>query len=148
MSSTKGKTTSSPAPASDLRVALKCALQVRETDVLVRVRAQPGARRETIVGLHGDLRNVSTNKTSTSTLEIKIKTQAPPVDGEANAALQRLLSEILGVATSRVQLHRGQASRSKIFSIAPERGCTTLELSEKIVEILFRELSRIDAQGE
>ncbi|HRK08094.1 MAG TPA: DUF167 domain-containing protein [Pseudobdellovibrionaceae bacterium] len=152
MSSTKSKSELAPPPTFELRRALKCTLQVRKADVLIRVRAQPGARREVIVGLHGDLHRVSTDKTSPSTLEIKIeikiKTLAPPVDGEANIALQRLLSEVLGVATSRVQLIRGQTSRSKIFSIAPERGCTTPELSEKIVETLFRELSRSDAQGE
>jgi uncharacterized protein (TIGR00251 family) len=148
MSSTTSKSEPGSPLAFDLRLALRCALQVRQTDVLIRVRAQPGARRECIVGLHGDLHKISADKTSASTLEIKVKTQAPPVDGEANVALQRLLSELLGVATSRMQLIRGQASRSKIFSIAPERGCTTPELFEKILEILFRELSRTDAQGE
>ncbi|RLS37907.1 MAG: DUF167 domain-containing protein, partial [Planctomycetota bacterium] len=42
---------------------------------VVPVRAQPGARRTGVVGLHGTA--------------IKLAVQAPPVDGKANEALRQ-----------------------------------------------------------
>lgn len=43
---------------------------------------------------------------------------APPVDGEANAALIAFLSKTLGVAKSAVTLISGESSRVKVLSVA------------------------------
>lgn len=69
----------------------------------VQVHAQPGAKRTEVMGLHGDA--------------VKIRVQAPPVDGRANDELIRFLAGACGVARSQVELLKGAASRSKSFSI-------------------------------
>ncbi|CUU37352.1 MAG: DUF167 domain-containing protein [Armatimonadetes bacterium] len=42
---------------------------------------------------------------------------APPVEGEANHAVIRLLAEHFGVAPSRVRLVSGTTHRQKVFEI-------------------------------
>jgi hypothetical protein len=81
-------------------------LDVRESDagVTVRVRVQPRAAREGIVGQRGDA--------------LCVRVCAPASEGAANAALQRVLADALGVAVSRVSLLRGAAAREKILHIA------------------------------
>ena len=69
--------------------------------VRIAVHAQPGAKRTEIVGLHGDY--------------LKIRVQAPPVDGRANEELIRFLAKTLGVPTTQVSLTRGSAGRAKSF---------------------------------
>lgn len=49
---------------------------------------------------------------------IKIALTAPPVDGEANAALRAFLAERLGVSKSAVTIVRGQTSREKMVTIS------------------------------
>lgn len=48
---------------------------------------------------------------------LELKVNAPPVDGEANAAARELLAELLGVSRARVSLHAGAKSRRKIFLV-------------------------------
>lgn len=71
--------------------------------VTIAVRAQPGAKRTKVVGVHGD--------------ELKIAVQAPPIEGRANEALIAFLSETLGVAKSKITLLTGELSRSKVFLV-------------------------------
>jgi hypothetical protein len=47
-----------------------------------------------------------------------VKLTAPPVDGEANAALARFLARLLGVPPSAVQLVRGATAREKLVRVA------------------------------
>lgn len=42
---------------------------------------------------------------------------APPVEGEANRAVIRLLAEHFGVAPSRIRLVSGATHRQKVFEI-------------------------------
>ncbi len=53
---------------------------------------------------------------------LKVKLKAPPVDGEANAALVGFLARILGLAKSRVVLLRGDTARRKLVEIPLEPG--------------------------
>lgn len=46
-----------------------------------------------------------------------VRLQAPPVDGEANAALSRLLGRTLGVPPSRVAVVRGGTAREKLVRV-------------------------------
>jgi len=71
--------------------------------VRLRVRVQPRASRSEIAGVHGD--------------ELRIRLQAPPVDGAANEALVRFLAEALGAPRSAVEIVSGLASRSKTVVI-------------------------------
>ncbi|HYH67152.1 MAG TPA: DUF167 domain-containing protein [Urbifossiella sp.] len=67
--------------------------------VLMAVRAQPGARKNAVVGEHGGA--------------LKVAVTAPPEDGRANAALVELLRDWLGLKRSEVDLAAGQTNRNK-----------------------------------
>jgi uncharacterized protein (TIGR00251 family) len=69
----------------------------------LRVRLQPRARRDEVVGERAGA--------------VLIRVTAPPVDGKANDALCRLVAKKAGVAPSRVTLIRGQAARDKTLEI-------------------------------
>lgn len=77
------------------------------TAVQLWLRAQPGAAKSRLVGLHGE--------------RLKVALQAPPVDGKANDELLRLLAELFGVPRARLQLAAGQASRDKRVDVALPR---------------------------
>lgn len=49
---------------------------------------------------------------------IKVAVTAPPVDGEANAAVIELIARALGVARSSVEVIAGHGSRRKTLRIA------------------------------
>jgi len=69
----------------------------------LRVRIQPRARSDQIVGPHGD--------------RLKIRISAPPVDGKANHHLLNYLCRCFGVPRKNVLLIRGQTSRDKDIDI-------------------------------
>ena len=54
-------------------------------------------------------------KNDDDTLTVYIK--APAIEGRANAAAIKLLAKYFGVASSKVKLVRGAASKYKIFEI-------------------------------
>lgn len=49
---------------------------------------------------------------------LKVRVRARPVEGEANAALLKLIAKTLGVPKSAVALARGGQSRTKMLTIA------------------------------
>ena len=53
---------------------------------------------------------------------LKARVRAAPVEGEANAALQRLIAKELGVASRRIELAAGSAARLKRLRIAGDAG--------------------------
>ena len=81
------------------------ALTVREGEGVVRfaVHVQPRASRSEIVGMHGDA--------------IKVRLDAPPVDGAANEALVELVAGSLGVARRAVRIVTGTSSRAKTVEV-------------------------------
>ena len=48
---------------------------------------------------------------------LRIRLNAPPVEGQANAALVRFLSKALGVPKSRIVLVAGEKGRNKIVRV-------------------------------
>ena len=78
-------------------------VEVRGKTVRVRVHVQPRATRSEIVGLHG--------------AALKVRLQAPPVDGAANEALVVLLADRLGVARRAVKVVAGASSRAKMVEV-------------------------------
>jgi uncharacterized protein (TIGR00251 family) len=58
---------------------------------------------------------------------IKIAVTAPPVDGEANAAVIALLAKSLGVAKSAIAVVAGASSRRKTIAI---EGVTPAQIEE------------------
>lgn len=69
----------------------------------VAIRLQPRSSRDQVLGERDGA--------------IAIKLQAPPVDGEANAALLRFVARRLGVPPRDVSLVRGATSRSKWIAV-------------------------------
>jgi len=80
-------------------------MAVRETGggIELEVWVQPRASRDEVAGLQGEA--------------LKVRIAAPPVDGEANAALVRFLAKRLGVARSAVSVVRGHSGRHKTVRI-------------------------------
>jgi uncharacterized protein (TIGR00251 family) len=66
---------------------------------VLAVQAVPGASRSEVVGRHG--------------VAIRIRIDAPPVDGRANAALIEAIARWLGVPKSAVAVVSGAGARSK-----------------------------------
>ena len=60
---------------------------------------------------------------------IQVRVAAPPVDGAANAALLRFLSDILDVPRSRLEIIGGASSRRKRISVS---GLTPNELEMRL----------------
>ncbi|MBF0127943.1 MAG: YggU family protein [Magnetococcales bacterium] len=82
-------------------------------DLILAVRVQPRASREKLGGVReGHLSAALT---------------APPVDGAANEALQKLLARSLEVAPGRVRIVQGEHSRNKtVRIIGPDRETVAL----------------------
>ncbi len=74
-------------------------LAKREGFVEIAVHVSPGARKTSVAGLHG--------------AALKIRLQAPPVDGKANRALTEFIAEQLGLPRASVALVAGETSREK-----------------------------------
>jgi uncharacterized protein (TIGR00251 family) len=62
---------------------------------------------------------------------LEIALAAPPVDGEANTELIRLLADTLGCGKSAIEIVTGAASRSKLVAIVGLR-LTSAELLAKL----------------
>ncbi len=71
--------------------------------IVLEVLVQPRASRNRVAGEHGG--------------RLKIQLAAPPVDGEANAALAEFLAEALGVRKADVAVVRGQSGRRKTVRV-------------------------------
>jgi uncharacterized protein len=82
---------------------------------LLPIRIQPRASKNEIVQMENG--------------ELKIRLTAPPVDGAANEALVRFLSELLSIAKSRVEIISGLTGRDKVIRI---RG-----MRREVVDILL-----------
>lgn len=79
---------------------------IRQTEegVTVELAIQPRSSRTRVVGEHDG--------------RLKIQLMAPPVDGEANAALIRFIAKATGVPRRQVEISAGEASRRKTVRIA------------------------------
>jgi uncharacterized protein len=95
------------------------ALTAHADGCLLSVRAQPGARKNAVLGEHAGM--------------LKVAVSAPPQDGRANQALTELLREWLGLKRSQVELVGGATARQKQFLV---RGLGPAELSDMIQEKL------------
>ena len=60
---------------------------------------------------------------------IKVAVTAPPVDGEANAAVIELVAKALGVAKSAVEVIAGASSRRKTLRVT---GVTAQQIEELV----------------
>ncbi len=67
------------------------------------VQVAPNAKKTHVVGVFDDA--------------LKLRLQAPPVDGKANAALIVFLAGALGVPRSAVVISHGQTSKRKLIAV-------------------------------
>jgi uncharacterized protein len=97
-------------------------LRAAQGGVTLAVRAQPGAKKTTIIGVYGE----------GSSAQLKIAVQAPPIEGRANSALLEFLAERFGIPKNSVELMTGELSRSKVFLL---RGATLQQVQELLKSI-------------
>ena len=77
-------------------------------DLILKVRVQPRAK-------HSELADVQAGY-------LRVRLNAPPVDGKANAQLCELLAATFGVPKSAVTLLQGQSARDKrLCIVAPKQ---------------------------
>jgi uncharacterized protein (TIGR00251 family) len=86
---------------------------------VVAVRAQPGARRNGVVGEQAG--------------SLKVAVTAPAQDGRANKAIVEVLREALGVKRSQLELIAGDTHRNKSILV---RDLTRAELEKRISALL------------
>jgi len=79
-------------------------LQETADGVIIPVRAQPGARKNAVSGVHAG--------------QLKVSVTQAPEKGKANAALIEVLSETLQVPRSRISLVSGATASQKKFCVA------------------------------
>lgn len=60
---------------------------------------------------------------------LKVRVSAPPVEGEANAALEKLLAKALGLPNSAVSVAAGQTARIKSLIV---RGLTLEDIRARL----------------
>lgn len=72
-------------------------------DVLLRVKAVPGAKRNEIAGVLGD--------------RLKVRVSAPPEGGKANAAICEVIAQAVGIKVSGVSVERGVSSAEKVLRL-------------------------------
>jgi uncharacterized protein len=90
-------------------------IQPHPDGATLAVRAQPGAKKDAVLGRHADA--------------LKVAVTAPPEDGRANAALVECLKKLLRVKRWQLELLGGERNRNKVFLV---RGLTPAEVAERV----------------
>lgn len=71
---------------------------------MIRVRVQPRASRDELVGWREDA--------------LRVRVTAPPLDGRANDAVRALIARAAGVHASAVGIVAGDRGRDKLIAVA------------------------------
>jgi uncharacterized protein len=71
--------------------------------VYVKLRVSPGAKSTAVKGLYGEG-------------AIKLSVAAPPVEGKANAEVERYLAQLFGLPRSEVTVAKGASNRDNSSS--------------------------------
>lgn len=95
------------------------ALTAHEGGTILPVRAQPGARKNAILGEHAG--------------SLRVAVSVAPERGKANTAIQEVLMDALGCKASQIGLLSGETSRTKRFLIS---GVTPDELQRRLAGVL------------
>jgi uncharacterized protein YggU (UPF0235/DUF167 family) len=99
------------------------AVSAHELGTILPVRAQPGARRNAVLGERAGA--------------LRVAVSAPPEKGRANAAIQVVLAAALGCKTSQIDLVAGASARDKMFLVC---GISPDELRRRLAAVLSPEL--------
>ena len=76
-----------------------------EGGVYVRFRVSPGAKNTAVKGLYGEG-------------AIRLSVAAPPMEGKANAEVERYLARLFGLSHSEVTVVKGASSRDKLVFVS------------------------------
>jgi len=93
--------------------------------VIVRVRVTPKSSLEAVEGVGVTAEGAA----------FLARVRSAPADGEANAALERLVARWLDVPKSAVRLTHGAKSRVKSLTISGDLGCLEQRLKAKLAEV-------------
>jgi uncharacterized protein len=94
-------------------------LAAKDGEVTFAVRVQPRASKS---GVAGELDGI-----------LKVRLAAPPVDGEANEELIRLLAKLFDAPRQRIAILSGQTSKNKVVKVG---GISVAEASRVLEEAL------------
>lgn len=94
-------------------------LEATADGILLPIRAQPGARKNAVTGIHQG--------------RLKVAVTQAPEKGKANDALVKLVARTLGLKRSQVQLVSGDTSRQKTLLIS---GLDARQLESMIADLL------------
>lgn len=97
------------------------ALTAHANGTVLPVRAQPGARRNAVVGERGGA--------------LRVAVSAAPEKGKANAAVLAVLAEALGCKASQLGLLSGETSRDKTFLVV---GVPADDLRRRVDDLVER----------
>jgi uncharacterized protein (TIGR00251 family) len=104
-----------PSPEPSKPIPVQACITAHPAGARLKVRVKPRASRTAIQDVVDEA--------------IVVALAAPPVDGEANAALIRFLAEAVGVAKSGVVLANGAKSKTKILQFT---GLDAMELGKRL----------------
>jgi uncharacterized protein (TIGR00251 family) len=85
--------------------------------IRLAIKVVPGSSRDCIAGWLGE--------------SLKVRVCAPPERGRANAAVEALLADVLGVAKDQVRVVAGSTSARKILEIS---GLSEAEVRERLAQ--------------
>ena len=105
------------------------------SDAILHVRVTPRGGRDAIVGWEAKEGQWEGLQGGQEVLRIRVG--AAPVEGKANEAAIKLLSQALGVPAAALTLRRGQRSRDKTFVIA---GLSEGDLHVRLYAAINRDL--------
>jgi len=78
-------------------------LQEAKKGVVIKVKVQPKAQQDEILGIKGD--------------RLRLRVKAPPEKGRANQACINLLAKVLSLNKKEIKLISGAKAREKMFFI-------------------------------
>jgi len=94
-------------------------METTSDGLILCVHVQPSARKDELSGVHAGL--------------LKIRLNAPAVDGRANRRLREYLSELFGIRKSSVEITSGQGSRTKRIKLTG----VEKEVVERVISTLL-----------
>lgn len=95
---------------------------VIEGGIAIRVRVTPRAAKNSVVG---------TCETPDGP-SLQVKVRALPAEGAANAAVEKLIADWLGIAKTSVKLHSGPKSRVKLLHVLGDASTLVEGASSKL----------------
>jgi hypothetical protein len=98
-------------------------LMLKETSegVLIALHVIPNASKSQLIGEHNGA--------------LKIKIQAPPVDGKANEAIVAYFAELLNLSKVKIEIVRGDKAKSKSLLV---RGLSKSEVEKRLGSLLLK----------